>query len=171
MTTQNGTTSKRLFIACPIRDPAVELALADAWKQLIAHLPADPEPRREPEPHLTLRFLGDVDLSGEDGQTNIEVLSLVLDIQAKHIRQMPLFLGPIGAFPGVVWAGVGGTVEGLTELNVLQQRVGHIVEGLGFPKADFPYWPHITLGRCDRDATSSLTEMLATLDYPPQGLC
>ena len=168
MTTANGT--RRLFIACRIRDPIIEQELADTWDQVVQLLPGDADPQREPNIHITLRFLGDVDPGEDETGTSVEVEALnnLLSIQAKRIDQIPLTLSYLHTFPGVVWASVGGTEEAIDELNLLHKRVDHAVAALGWPEADYDFLPHVTVGRFDKEASPLLSRALASADYPKQ---
>ena len=61
--TEEETTEKRLFIACPVQGTAVESELNAAWERIAPMWPAGVAGKREPTLHITLRFLGGVDLA------------------------------------------------------------------------------------------------------------
>ncbi|MEA3358179.1 MAG: RNA 2',3'-cyclic phosphodiesterase [Thermodesulfobacteriota bacterium] len=93
--------------------------------------------------HLTLIFLGDVEEN------------LIEDIKAKVnevVREMESFkirLKGAGVFPGlkrprVVWVGLGGDIDRLSDLrDNLQSKLN----ALGFIPERRPFKPHLTLGR------------------------
>jgi 2'-5' RNA ligase len=93
--------------------------------------------------HLTLRFMGDV------------AVAEIADLQEAVHRAcggtvaFTLRLGEIGCFPNsrsprVVWAGVGGELDALREL---QSRVVQETAVIGEPPETRPYQPHLTLAR------------------------
>ena len=99
--------------------------------------------------HLTLRFLGNIPAAAVDE---------VLAAQANATGTCPPFsvqLSQLGMFPNrrrpkVLWAGVGGDLEGLARL---QQAAETQLERIGFPREKPPFAPHLTLGRV-RDRVS-----------------
>ena len=166
-------SSKRLFIACPIRHPAVEAELRSTWKALKGIIPASASPTREPLPHITLRFLGDMELS----LTRLTAQKLPyrellmqwcvdLDEITREVNKIPLALGPLGVFHGVVWCSVGGSNDFLKRLNDLQEKVDAAAEFAGWPDAAYPFHPHITVGRFDRSVTAKVADLLEYQDYP-----
>ena len=161
-------TTKRLFIACPIESSPVQDELQAAWKRASGLLPPNAEFRPEQQFHMTLSFIGEVDLSDRQTSVKVEVMTNLLEIRTKHIGPVPLILGYLGNFPGVLWSGGGGTVEGLYELVLLQKRVGHAVEDSGLSPAGLSFLPHITLGRYDRELTDEFVAALSDSDWPEQ---
>ena len=155
-----NSTSKRLFIACPVRNSIIIEMLTLAGKQLEGLLPAGCEITREPEYHITLRFLGEVDLAEQS--TVRRIIELVKDID--HITALTttisFSLGYLHTFPGgVVWCSLEGTPdESLTALTVLQDSVDKVVVDGGWPSSDYPFLPHITLGRFPQEYTEPLME-------------
>ena len=161
-------TTKRLFIACPIESSPAHEELQAAWKRASGLLPPDTEIRSEQQFHMTLSFIGEVDLSDHQTSVKVEVMTNLLEMRTRNFRPVPLILGYLGNFPGVLWAGVGGTVEGLDELVLLQKRVGHAVEDSGLSPAGLSFLPHITLGRYDRELTDEFVAALSDSDWPEQ---
>ena len=157
---------KRLFVACPVRGPAVEGAITDAWKRATELLPPGCASSREEDPHMTLRFLGATDLGDTGKREAVEALMAELRETACRTERIPLILGYLATFPGLLWVGVGGTVEALDALNRLQGLVDRAVMRHGWGSADYSFLPHITVGRFDRKATDLLRGSLMDVDYP-----
>jgi 2'-5' RNA ligase len=99
--------------------------------------------------HLTLKFLGDVDLID---------ISAVCEAVTGAVADLPPFeieVHGAGAFPSVgrprtIWLGVGRGEEELVELHTAVERA---LAGLGFRQENRRFRPHLTLGRVrgDRD--------------------
>lgn len=93
--------------------------------------------------HLTLKFLGSVETA------QISKIGSLLDEVAARFHPFSVEAREVGAFPRVssprvVWVGVREQGE---ELQKLAKAVEETMEGLGFPKEDRPYSPHLTIGR------------------------
>lgn len=139
--------SKRLFIALEL--PAAcqrELAALDPHLRGLRWLPAA-------QMHLTLSFLGDVDKEDEED----------LRGTLATVRVPPFFL-PIrgvgvfgGAWPAVVWAGVG---KGHPHLFALHHHVQDAVLRAGLEADLKPFHPHITLGRAKGVSLAALRPFL-----------
>ena len=119
--------------------------------------------------HLTLKFLGDV---------NVELVPEIQSAMAATASQATPFglsLGDAGVFPNpgaarVLWVGVEGDIE---RLNRLQERVERSLTDLGFRPERRRFNPHITAGRI-RDGVSRadrrrVTDALFSHEYarPP----
>lgn len=152
----------RLFVAI---NPSTEerARLADASSALrdagypVRWVPAD-------NVHLTLKFLGEV------SEERAAEVSAAVDDCTKGIGPFEMGIGGFGAFPSarrpsVVWTGIA-----LNEtLRELQAKAETALEGLGFPREDRPFKPHLTIGRAGKRARPSefrgLEEALARLQY------
>ena len=100
--------------------------------------------------HLTLKFLGDVDVN------KVQFLSEALSEASKGITPFQLNLEKSGAFPNlrnprVIWVGLAGDID---TLGKLQQNIENALNPLGFPPEGRRFSPHLTLGRV-RDKASS----------------
>jgi RNA 2',3'-cyclic 3'-phosphodiesterase len=133
----------RLFVAIDL-PKAVKAALLAAAEQVGQRLPEGVVRWVKPEQlHLTLRFLGD---------TAVTQLPALQEQLSQLTARQPAFhlqLNGLGAFPNrkrprVVWAGLAGE---LPVLQVLQAELEDRVVGLGWPREERPFSPHITLGR------------------------
>jgi 2'-5' RNA ligase len=98
----------------------------------------------EPENrHLTLKFLGDVDLN-----ETYDVCRAV-ERAVEGIEPFDMELRGIGAFPNAkrprtLWVGAG---EGADEMIGLAERVESQMERLGYRREPRRFQPHLTLGR------------------------
>jgi 2'-5' RNA ligase len=96
--------------------------------------------------HLTLKFLGDVEVSRID-----KISDSLMDVA----RQFPPFavsLAGIGAFPNsrkprIVWVGVKKGADRLVEIA---RSIEASMKRLGFPRERRPFRPHLTVGRIRR---------------------
>ena len=93
--------------------------------------------------HLTLKFLGDT----PEGRVGEIGHALERSLQGAH--EVPVVYHGLGAFPSarrprVLWMGVTHGREGLQDLA---RRVEEACAGLGFPREDRPFVPHVTLRR------------------------
>jgi 2'-5' RNA ligase len=111
--------------------------------------------------HLTLKFLGDIP------EAQVPDIAAVIQRAAAAAAPLRLPLVTVGCFPAphnprVIWAGLGGDV---VRLRDLQRVVDDGLTALGFAPETREFEPHITLGRV-RDTTppddvGSLARMLA----------
>jgi len=93
--------------------------------------------------HLTLAFLGEVPEPG------IESVRAAMELAAEGSPALNLNVSGAATFgsrrsPRVVWAGLGGDVEGLQEVYT---KLTEALRTAGFETEDRPFCPHITLGR------------------------
>jgi RNA 2',3'-cyclic 3'-phosphodiesterase len=93
--------------------------------------------------HLTLKFLGEVD------PAIIPQMAAALSSTAAPIHGFELRLHGLGCFPNqnnprVIWCGIDGNLESLSNL---QQMVEKTCESFGFQAEERGFKPHLTLGR------------------------
>ena len=93
--------------------------------------------------HLTLKFLGDVQLSRTD-----RITSSLKDIGGQF-SPFAMSLAGMGAFPNsrkprIVWVGVDKGADTLVEIA---NSIEASMKQLGFPKEKRPFTPHLTVGR------------------------
>lgn len=106
--------------------------------------------------HLTLKFLGDI----EEG--DVDNIANCMKSSADGISPFTVEIKEVGAFPNlrnprVLWVGVTGN----SSLGVLQGKIEEILEGIGFPREDRPFRPHLTVGRVKSPKLKDkLTEIL-----------
>ena len=142
------STAIRAFVAVRVAGPACN-QLIDTRKRLEGILPRRVLETMEWERggfHITLRFLGKL----SPGQ--VESLNLSETggfTQRPSHRQFDLSLGGLGLFPEVgpprvVWVGVEGDVPALDHI---QRHAEVLASVAGCEPSDFPFRPHITVGR------------------------
>lgn len=155
--------------------PIISVQLGAATRMLDFGLHGSGLFKPEGEHHLTLRFVGN---------SSTRQLKTILANYARRNQDMPpefrIHLGGIHAFPNlehpsVVWASVGGDTEALRKI---QAQIDEAATELGVPPADFPFNPHITLGRIKNQELSEQEQervraMLTALRsdppfYPPE---
>ena len=93
--------------------------------------------------HLTLKFLGNVD---------IDKLDAIIEVMEETARKVPPFqleITQMGAFPNLkrvqtIWVGIEGNLE---QLQSLQRDLDIGLEKLGFLREKRPFVPHLTLAR------------------------
>ena len=135
--------SRRLFVAVSLPED-VRVALHAAVREAVAPLLA---PRavtwvREPNLHLTVRFLGDRPVA------LVDPLVRVLGAAMATVPRHELRIGGLGAFPGdrrarVLWIGVEANVA----LALLYQKVDDACAQLGIEREARDFHPHVTVGR------------------------
>lgn len=109
--------------------------------------------------HLTLKYIGDVPTAF------IPAIETELEKVAARSNPFPLRLHGAGTFglphsPRVLWAGLGGAVE---KLKQLQADVEGQMATLGYPPENRSYSPHITLARQYSGDAPAQEEELAVL--------
>lgn len=101
--------------------------------------------------HLTLKFLGDLP------RARIEPLADAVSRAVQGELKFEMALRGAGAFPSlrrprVFWAGVD---EGADRLSRLARRIDASTVAAGFPRADKPFCPHLTIGRARDDSAGA----------------
>jgi len=109
--------------------------------------------------HLTLKFLGDIDVD------KIGTITKATEAAVQGIPPFHLEVKSLGAFPNlrrvqVVWVGVGGEVD---KLSQLQQRIESNLTPLGFTAEARPFTPHLTLARLRNQASLDERQRLGQL--------
>jgi 2'-5' RNA ligase len=137
--------NKRLFIAV---DPSAEAvahlgAMVDGLRVSVANAPGHSTrlTRRE-NWHITVAFLGDVP------ESRVGVAAAVMVQVGSDATPLSLRVEGGGTFGGrrdpILWAGIGGEVDGLRRLARLLQRAVHRAR---LPVDDRPPRPHLTIAR------------------------
>jgi len=141
--------SCRLFIAIELPDNILR-QITRVQQQIERQIPARAVRWVKPDSiHLTLRFLGDVEID------RIDSLKAVLDVAGTNHAPFPLEIAAPGCFPNtrnprVLWLGLEGNLE---SLGNLQQSVEQAITDLGFIPEDRGFSPHLTLARVQRNAS------------------
>ncbi|KRE57815.1 RNA 2',3'-cyclic phosphodiesterase [Paenibacillus sp. Soil750] len=131
----------RLFVAVPVPSET-KLAINDWMAEIQPYLPFRKWVHHE-DLHITLQFLGDTQ------SDRVSLLTHTLQEISARSTPLSLRVESLGLFgrpthPSVLWAGVGGD---LTELHNLQQRVADALTPLGFTPEERNFHPHLTLAR------------------------
>ena len=116
--------------------------------------------------HLTLKFLGDVQVS------RLDAISEALRDVARQFSPFNMSLNGIGAFPNsrkprIIWVGID---QGADELVQMAQKIDASMKRLGFPREKRPFRPHLTVGRIRRlEHPVVMTEALERSDVGELG--
>ena len=92
--------------------------------------------------HLTLKFLGDI----EEG--DVDNIANCMKSSADGTSPFTVEIKEVGTFPNlrnprVLWVGVTEN----SSLSVLQSKIEKTLKGIGFPRENRPFRPHLTMGR------------------------
>lgn len=140
----NGPDTMRLFVAIDPPEP-VRHALHALVRPLRGVHWTPPH-----QYHLTLRFIGDVEVAQLEGIEHALV--------AVRVESFLLPLEGVGSFPPkrpptVLWAGVG---RGHPRLFQLRQRVDDALLASGLTELEVrTFHPHVTLARCGREVSAN----------------
>lgn len=151
----------RTFISLPAKTE-VQQAIAEIQSKL-KETQADVKWDSSDKFHITLKFLGNVELS------KIELLSVALSKSLQQISKFDVEYNSIGVFPNshnprIVWIGV----KSKPIIQDIQKNVEDICEQFGFPKEVHSFHPHITLGRVKGNHyLARLTEAIKTITFEP----
>jgi len=131
----------RTFVAVEL-DPAIRSGAAELIEKLRA-VPADVKWVAAENMHLTVKFLGDVDVR------EIHHVCQAVTLAVAELAPFSLEVRGAGAFPNLhrprtIWLGVREGAEAMTELA---RRVESELAKLGFPKEGRPFQAHLTIGR------------------------
>ena len=141
----------RAFVAVKVVGPAAK-EVTSTRKRLMSELPRESAAGMSWEtghPHVTLRFLGNMT------RRQVRQLQHASPVTARPVQaRFTLSLGPLGVFPEegrpkVLWAGVHGDLEAL---RLARWRVDMAIVDAGLQYSDdYPFNPHVTLGRFSDD--------------------
>lgn len=93
--------------------------------------------------HLTLKFLGNIDVNRTDAIVNAMTLASSCHA-ALRLNASGMGVFPNARRPRVIWVGLGGQVD---HLKILQQALDAHLADLAFPAEKRPFKGHLTLGR------------------------
>ena len=144
----SGGKKVRSFIAIPVSDAGIR-ALVEAVRGLEPEIGRHVRWVRPEGIHLTLKFMGDIQI------TTAEKILEILPTVTAGFGPFRVAIKGLGVFPNlrrprVLWAGLDGDIEILSEL---QLAVDEAVGKLGLPKEQRAFSPHLTLGRVRRDVS------------------
>lgn len=97
--------------------------------------------------HVNLKFFG------ETTESQVDQIRHAVEPAIAHVSPFEVELKGFGVFPDhrsprVLWIGLGGALDSLSELA---ECVGRAVVPLGFPQEDRPFRPHLTVARVKKD--------------------
>ena len=97
--------------------------------------------------HVNLKFFG------ETTESQVDQIRHAVEPAISHVSPFKLELKGLGVFPDhqsprVLWIGLGGALDGLSELA---ECVGQAVVPLGVPQEDRLFRPHLTVARVKKD--------------------
>ena len=129
----------RVFMAIDL-PPSLKRLLAD-FQTEIKNLGVKGSYKTQDNFHITLEFLGEIDLSAKP------VLMEILSFVARQYRPFLLDIGGIGAFPSfrrphTLWTDVDGN---LNSLSNLRDELHCALESRGFVLEKRPFKPHLTI--------------------------
>jgi len=101
--------------------------------------------------HLTLKFLGNIP------SNRVTEITGAMEEAAQGFSPFHLEISGLGAFPNlrqarVLWVGIGGEVD---KLSQLQQNIDSVLATLGFAREERSFVPHLTLARLRQNASPS----------------
>lgn len=131
----------RVFIAIDIEDPLI-LSRIERIKESLISIGTPMKPVESHNLHVTLRFIGEVPPSTVE-EIKRSILGR-LEFRSFSIRLQGLGAFPSPTSPRVVWVGVEG---GLEELSEIRRFIDSGLRSLGIPPDRQEFKPHVTLAR------------------------
>jgi len=141
--------SIRCFIAMELT-PAIQAKLTGILKILKQNIPDGVKWIPVENIHLTIKFLGDVEL------VDLDPIKNGLDLVVNGIHPVRVSLTELGAFPGtnkprVIWIGL----DAPSIIESMVKNIDRETRILGYAEESRPFSPHLTLGRTSRSIRSS----------------
>ncbi len=130
----------RSFISIDLEDGRI-LSEIDSVMSTLLSLGGDLKAVERDNIHLTLKFLGNVDLA--------KIADLKSALAKVKFSPFQLEIKGAGAFPSlgrmnVIWVGLG---EGWTQVQQVFEQTEALLSGLGFKRESRGFSPHITIAR------------------------
>jgi RNA 2',3'-cyclic 3'-phosphodiesterase len=148
----------RSFIAIELPEN-IKIFLSDLENDLKSNCPPVLKWVNPDNIHLTLKFLGNVDIGKID--------SIIKSARAVTVDINPfsLTITQLGVFPNikniqVVWIGLSGQLDSLLEL---QKRLENSLFHMGFPLEKRPFTAHLTLARVSDRASYADKERISAV--------
>ena len=160
-----GGSAIRAFVAVEL-DERVKAHIAAAIESMRGERIEGLRPARAEGVHLTLKFLGDIDVGRVP-----QIAEAMAQVAARQ-AEFDLTLGAPGVFPNAnraraLWLGVEGD---LLPLRTLQAGVEEALTEIGFSAERQRFNPHLTIGRmrhrASREDRRRATDALASLHLP-----
>ncbi len=139
----------RAFVAVEVSDDK----LIEEIVKLQSKIPINAKPVSPNNLHFTLQFLGEISEKEVD-----EVRGVLRNIKFPKftLKFEDIGVFPKPSFPRVIW--IGTDEDGGSKLTDLAERVGNVLEPLGFKK-DKPFKSHMTIFRI-KNKVGNISEML-----------
>ena len=150
--------NKRLFISCPVAGYTLAPNIKYVREELSNHI--DDIFRWENQYHITLRFLGNVDINDDRSRDSLKNIRQRLSELAEYYKPLRLVSSMIDTFPqGVLYLDIdqGGDYENLMSIA---DNLNEYINEQGFPPPDYEFKPHITLVRFDQQYTDKVIDAL-----------
>ncbi|MBN1870704.1 MAG: RNA 2',3'-cyclic phosphodiesterase [Candidatus Omnitrophica bacterium] len=151
----------RTFIAIPL-NTEIQQAISRVQERLKKHDCSIKWVKPE-NIHLTLKFLGDVELE------KIDTIKQKLESLFKGIGPVKLEMTQLDAFPSInhpkiLWIGLKDDEQKISrQVSVLEDELGK----LGFKKEERPFSPHVTIGRIRSPRNiQALSEAMSEYSFP-----
>lgn len=114
--------------------------------------------------HLTLRFLGDV------AEDQVPKIKSCIERVCLEVKSFTLTASQLGAFPSlqkprVFWVGIKDPTN---TLLIMQKKIEQELIASGFGKADYPFSPHLTIGRVKEGNGQDITAKLSQMEFAPE---
>jgi len=95
------------------------------------------------------KAVGEARAHGDISENAVANISAVTEKAAAAVRPFELAIGGAGVFPDmnrprIIWLGMNGDVA---RLVAFQNELEQTLQGMGFPREERPFRPHLTLGR------------------------
>ena len=151
---------RRLYVACQVEGKQVEEKLREVRATVARAISPEALYIPEDRPHITLRFLATIDIERPYDLANAARFGLAVDHIARAFPAIPMTLGPIKSFPGVVWAEPQGTPEAMKVLTRVQELIDQTARRHWEDEPDYPFTPHITLALVSQEDSQRLEKEL-----------
>jgi 2'-5' RNA ligase len=154
----------RSFIAIEL-PRSVKTAISQLQEKLKTGSRAPVKWVRPDNTHLTLKFLGDIDVPA------VGNIHYALKEAAGGITTIRLGVSGLGTFPNnnrvqIIWVGLTGELD---KLRKLQEHIDRVLAPLGFPAEKRGFSPHLTIARLRNQATvderQDMGRLIATSDF------
>ncbi len=145
----------RVFLAIELPDGAKDI-LAGLLNQVTRARVNGLKPVRPANVHITLKFLGDVDVD------QVELITDAVTKVSKGIRPFAVKMDGVGVYPSsknarVLWVGL----DGVTALREAQERIDGVLNRIGVQRESRRFDPHLTIARL-HDRTPATDRRRAT---------
>ncbi|MEZ0290131.1 MAG: RNA 2',3'-cyclic phosphodiesterase [Sulfolobales archaeon] len=156
MINENMNELIRSFIAVEIENHEVRRRIIE-FKNMISSIAGSSiKPVEDENIHLTIRFLGEIDLA------TLDSVKKILD-KLTSFKRFELHIRGVGGFPSlgrprVIWIGIE---KGFENLREIRRYIDSFVSKLRVQPDQHEFHPHITIGRVKTSLPPKVTQILA----------